>query len=138
MPQRHVAEAQLGDRGIADLDRAAAQVDADEFAAGKLVGHRNEIAAVAAAEFKHAAARGGRRRHAVEARLRGDVVGMRLGERMAAIEDAIVGGVVWQAACPFGSSMQLCALARYQAKLAKRKSRLSCCADIRRSSSYLM
>ena len=55
MEELDVAQAQCGDISLAALDRHAAQVDTDEFAVWILKGHRQKIAADAAAEFQHSA-----------------------------------------------------------------------------------
>ncbi|MGY4451750.1 hypothetical protein ACVWZR_006410 [Bradyrhizobium sp. i1.3.1] len=55
MEKLDVAQAQCGDVSLAALDRHAAQVDTDEFADWILKGHRQQVAANAAAKLQHPA-----------------------------------------------------------------------------------
>src|SRR5207249_8317630 len=53
--QAHVVELQRLDRAPAQADLDRGEIDADKLAAGQLLGHGNQIAAGAAAQFQHAA-----------------------------------------------------------------------------------
>src|SRR5258708_2757523 len=90
--ERDVPQPQSGDEFVAFAHSLFAQVQSDEFAVRPLRCDRNEIRAVAAPEFQHAAAIERRRAHAEEQAEGGDMIGMRLAERVSRIADAIVSG----------------------------------------------
>jgi hypothetical protein len=90
LEQPHVAGAELGgERGPAG-DRLGGEVDADELAAGQAERHRDQVAAVAAAQLQHAAA--GRRcgTQPEQRRLGGEAVRVRLRVRVPLVGDCVV------------------------------------------------
>ena len=79
-------------------NRRRRQIDAGEAALRQMVRQRNQVGAIAAADFEHPASgdRGGL--HAEEPGHRGQPVRMRLPSRQRAISDLIVG--IIQTSCP--------------------------------------
>ena len=89
--QHHVPEAERRDRVGPDAHRGGRQVDADEFAVGETVGHRDQVAAVAAAQLQHAAPIDRSRGHSVQQGDRGQPIGMGLRHGLRPVREPIVG-----------------------------------------------
>src|SRR5947208_8504270 len=90
MQQLDVAEAQCGDILLAALDRHAAQVDTDERAVWMLKGHRQQVAANAAAKLEHPATLDRSCLHAVDGSNGGEMVRMSEPVDVAGVVDLVV------------------------------------------------
>ena len=77
----HVCRAEASSPVASDRERLGIEVQADELATGQGRRHRDEIAAVAAAQLEHPAALGRGRLHAHQPCVGGEPVGVALGER---------------------------------------------------------
>ena len=85
LKQAHVGQCELANPRLAAFDRQAGQVESDEFAAGNGVAHGDEVSALIAGDFEHAAAIDRRRREPVQTRHDGQTVGMRIRVRKARV-----------------------------------------------------
>src|SRR5215211_8285365 len=88
--QLDIRQLERVDEPAAPGDRPLRRVDAHETSIRQLEGHRDEVAAVAAAELQHPAALDRRWLEPEQGGERGEPVGVRLGERMAWIGNGVV------------------------------------------------
>ena len=89
----NIRKTKFGYRPVSFRDWTSRQINAEKRAPRKRVGHRDEICAVTATEFQHAAVLNGRRLHAEQRRDRCQSVGMRLNVGRARVGDFVVS--VW-------------------------------------------
>ena len=92
MHQRHILQAEFADGLLTLGNGLGGEVNADKFALRKPARHRNEIAAVAATEFQHAAAADRRGFKAEEQPDHRQPVGVGLRMRVTRIGDHVVAG----------------------------------------------
>src|SRR6202000_1846553 len=90
--EANVGQSQFADALPTTFDRQARKIESDELSAGNGIGHRNDVRALAAADFEHTAILDWRRAMTVENCLRGKVTGMRIRKRIAGIGNCVVGG----------------------------------------------
>jgi len=88
-----VLDPQRGDGAASGGNGFRRQVDSSEAAFGERIGHRDEVAAVSAADLEHAAIRDGGGRHAEERTHRRQAVGMRGEPGHGGVRDLVVGVV---------------------------------------------
>jgi len=78
LDERNVGEPELGDRPASDVERARRQVASHKARFRKRQRHRNQVGALVATDFEHAALRNRRRTAPQKRRDGGQPVGMRL------------------------------------------------------------